>query len=263
MSQKSPFKFLQPYTREDRKIFFGRDEEIEQLYKMVFQADIILVYGESGTGKTSLVQCGLASRFQPTDWLDLFVRRKNNINDSLREVLIHKARNPVKPEASLTQLVKSVYLDYFRPVFLIFDQFEELFIFGREPEQQQFIQDISELQDAGLSCKIIIVMREEYLAHLYNFEKVIPEIYNKRLRVEPMGVQNAHQVIEQSCKELDVEIMDAPQTIGKIIENVSGGKAGVQLSYLQVYLDRLWHEAVGAKPPQSPLLTQSPSPINE
>ena len=226
MNHKSPFKFLQPYTREDRAIFFGRDEEIEQLYKMVFQADIILVYGQSGTGKTSLVQCGLASRFQPTDWLDLFVRRKDNINDSLREALLRMAQSPVREGASLSQLVKSVYLDYFRPVFLIFDQFEELFIFGEKPEQQQFIQDIAQLQEAGLSCKVIIVMREEYLAHLYDFEKVIPEIYNKRLRVEPMGGQNAHQVIQQSCEKLGIQIVDAPRTIRKITENVSGGKAG-------------------------------------
>ncbi len=248
MNQRSPFKFLQPYNREDRAIFFGRDEEIEQLYKMAFQSDIILVYGQSGTGKTSLVQCGLASRFQPADWLDLFIRRKNNINDSLREALLRMAQSPVKEGAGLPQLVRSVYLDYFRPVFLIFDQFEELFILGSGEEKQQFIRDLAQLRDAGLSCKVIIVMREEYLAHLYDFEKAVPEIYNKRLRVEPMGVQNARQVILQSCENLGIDILDAPKSLEKIIENVTGGKAGVQLSYLQVYLDRLWHEAVGAGP---------------
>ena len=30
MSQ-SPFKFLDSYTKEDRDIFFGRDQEIEEL----------------------------------------------------------------------------------------------------------------------------------------------------------------------------------------------------------------------------------------
>ena len=200
------------------------------------------------------MQCGLASRFRPTDWLDLFVRRKNNINRSLRQALVQKAQRPVQPEAPLPQLVKSVYLDYFRPVFLIFDQFEELFIFGTKEEQQQFIRDIAQLLEAAMSCKIIIVMREEYLAHLFDFEKVVPEIYNKRLRVEPMGVQNAQQVIQRSCEKLGIDIVGAPETVDKIIENVSGGRAGVQLSYLQVYLDRLWHEAVGATAPESPML---------
>ena len=31
-SIRSPFKFLDPYDKEDRSIFFGREKEIEALY---------------------------------------------------------------------------------------------------------------------------------------------------------------------------------------------------------------------------------------
>ena len=62
----SPFKFLDAYDSQDKEIFFGREEEIEQLYKLIFQTNLMLVYGQSGTGKTSLIQCGLANRFKPT-----------------------------------------------------------------------------------------------------------------------------------------------------------------------------------------------------
>ena len=58
--KKYPFKFLDSYNQKDKDIFFGRDEEIEALYEMVFQTPILLIYGASGTGKTSLIQCGLA-----------------------------------------------------------------------------------------------------------------------------------------------------------------------------------------------------------
>ena len=53
---KSPFKFLDAYTFEDRANFFGRGEETEELYRMVFKSSLLLIYGLSGTGKTSLVQ---------------------------------------------------------------------------------------------------------------------------------------------------------------------------------------------------------------
>ena len=69
----SPFKFLDPYARSDKAVFFGRDAEVEELYRLVFQTNLVLVYGTSGTGKTSLIQCGLANRFQPSDWFELFV----------------------------------------------------------------------------------------------------------------------------------------------------------------------------------------------
>ena len=86
-SKKYPFKFLDAYTRADRDIFFGREEEIEELYRMVFQTDMILIYGASGTGKTSLIQCGLASKFQPYEWLALSIRRGENISKSLEKAL--------------------------------------------------------------------------------------------------------------------------------------------------------------------------------
>src|SRR5512137_755078 len=80
---KSPFKFLDSYTKDDREIFFGRDREIEELYHRVFESKIMLVYGVSGTGKSSLIHCGLANKFSETDWLPLVIRRGGNMIDSL------------------------------------------------------------------------------------------------------------------------------------------------------------------------------------
>jgi len=75
MSVESPFKFLDSYAIEDNDIFFGRDLEIEEVYNKVFQNKTLFVYGESGTGKSSLINCGLANKFKDTDWLPVNVRR--------------------------------------------------------------------------------------------------------------------------------------------------------------------------------------------
>lgn len=82
-----PIKFLDAYTRKDKDFFFGRNAEIEDLYQMVFQTDLLLIYGASGTGKTSLIQCGLANKFQEYDWMPLHVRRGDDINASLSQAL--------------------------------------------------------------------------------------------------------------------------------------------------------------------------------
>ena len=84
---RSPFKFLDSYTKEDRDIFFGRDREIEEMYQKVFEGKILLVYGISGTGKTSLINCGLANKFDDSDWLPVYVRRGRNVVDSLVQEL--------------------------------------------------------------------------------------------------------------------------------------------------------------------------------
>ena len=88
-STTSPYKFLDAYTKEDRDIFFGREKETEELYQNIFESKLILLYGVSGTGKTSLINCGLANKFEESDWLPVNIRRGPDINTSLREQLIN------------------------------------------------------------------------------------------------------------------------------------------------------------------------------
>ncbi|MEL6853240.1 MAG: hypothetical protein AAFP92_32315, partial [Bacteroidota bacterium] len=143
---------------------------------------------------------------------------------------------------SLEQTVAWLYKNYLRPVYLIFDQLEELFILGTAEEQNQFIETIAQLIEAELPCKILLIMREEYLAQLYGFEKKLPSLMDRRLRVEPMSYAKVGEVIAGSCESFNISLQEPDKNIEQIIGYVSGGKSGIQLPYLQVYLDRLWRE---------------------
>ncbi|GJM31895.1 MAG: hypothetical protein DHS20C18_08960 [Saprospiraceae bacterium] len=246
--RKSPFKFLDAYDKADRDIFFGREIEVETLYQMTFQTNLILVYGMSGTGKTSIIRCGLANRFDSSDWYDIYIRRQENINKSLlRELRLHDKEESFEPEYGVDKMVHSLYMDHLRPIYLIFDQFEELFILGKEDEQHEFIQTIKLLLQGELPCKILIVMREEYLAHLSEFEKVVPRLFDKRLRIEPMTRTNARNVILNTARNKKFNIELCYEEIAEdIIEMVTEGKGRVQLTYLQVFLDKMYRLAAEA-----------------
>lgn len=239
--RKSPFKFLDSYTADDKDIFFGRTKEVESLYNMVFKTPLVLVYGLSGTGKTSLVQCGLSMKFEQPDWLPILVRRGKNINASLQEAL----EKPLveKPYTDPKQAIDDLFYTYFRPVYLIFDQFEELFILGDYEEQKTFISNIQQLMEKELPCKIILIMREEYIGQLYHFEKYLPHIFDFKLRVEPMVNKQVQEVIFQSFEQFNIQL-EAPkeQHCQLMIDNISIGKSGIPLTYLQVYLDMLYRE---------------------
>lgn len=245
-SSKSPFKFLDSYTVEDKERFFGRENEVSLLYELAFETNLILVYGPSGAGKTSLVQCGLANRFEKTDWYDLHIRRRGNINDSFKSEVVKNADTPIDEAMPIAQAVQSLYLDYFKPIYLIFDQFEELYILGEEEEQKQFITSLKKLLQLDFPKKVIIIMREEYIAQLYDFEKIIPQLFDHRVRVEPMSVINVEKVIKGSLDYYNIKLIQPEETISRIISNICEGKSRVQLSYLQVYLDRLYQEANNA-----------------
>ena len=257
--KKYPFKFLDSYNGADKDIFFGRDEEIKALYEMVFQHSMVLVYGASGTGKTSLIQCGLAGRFKSYDWLPLLVRRGSDINVSLQKSLEDAGGNSEnfdneiadadeKKLTGLAKLMKGVYLSNFKTIYLIFDQFEELFILGKEDEQTKFIAAIKELLTAGQPVKIIFSIREEYLGYLYEFERAVPQILRKKLRVEPMTIDKATDVLIgiNNFKNSNVHIKEdeLPVITEGIFSRLMGKKKSltIQLPYLQVFLDKLYME---------------------
>ncbi len=256
---RSPFKFLDPFGPLDSKVFFGRSAEIDELYAQIFRTPLLLVYGLTGTGKTSLIDCGLRNRFDGTDWLPFYVRRKDDLNEALHEML-RKALPDDKPR-DLTETVGYLYRYFLRPVYLVFDQFEELFILGSKEEQEAFKLNLKKLLEANLTCKVILIMREEYIGWLYDFEREIPSIFDFRLRVETMKRKNVEEVIQKSCSFFNIALESTEKNIEQIYDNVSEGKAVVQLPYLQVYLDTLYrNDLQRSYPGGAPFSEEQPFP---
>ncbi len=238
MSQKNPIKFLDAYTKDDKDIFFGRDRDTAKLFEKVNQSKVVLLYGLSGTGKTSLISCGLENRYENGQLLFMYIRRGNDIIKSIRQSVSFQANSLIHPNSKINEALEILYFDYLKPVILIFDQFEELFISGSYDEKQTFISVIEEIVNSDLKVKIIFSLREEYLAHMDEFEEKIPTIYDHRHRLEKMRQHTLEEVISKIAEKGNVTLED--ETVPTlIINNISDRKGNVELPYLQVYLDKL------------------------
>ena len=273
---KSPFKFLDPFNKNDRGFFFGRDKEVIQLYDFVNKNRVVLVYGQSGTGKTSIIQCGLANEFETSDWNPFMIRREDDLNKSLLKILKNEIHVQIEEEeienfvellfpespgknnrqkvadtkndhgekryiASVVFYLQKVIERFLRPVYLIFDQFEELLILGTEAEKKRFVNTLQTLLGPNriVDCNIIIVMREEYFAWLDSFEKDIPGISDRRIRIEPMRTKEIEKVIIDSCMAFNITLTNPENNVKQMISAVSKN-ADISLPYLQVYMDQLW-----------------------
>ena len=235
----SPFKFLDPFERSDCAMFFGREAETEHTYALVLETELVLIYGDAGTGKTSLVQCGLANLFPPTDWEEVPVRRGSNINASLAQAIRVHAKRPIA-DASPVAALRSLYLDHARRIYLIFDEFEELLVLGDEAEQEAFYATIAAILRSGVSCKVVIILREEYLADLHRFEAVVPTLFDKRLRIAAMSSGAFEGVVVAMAGAAGIVLEHGCETARAIVEQVARPKVGVQLPALQVFLDQLY-----------------------
>ncbi|MCO6475100.1 MAG: CHAT domain-containing protein [Phaeodactylibacter sp.] len=91
-----PFHYLRRYTREDAAVFFGRGNAIQQLYRqltMPLGAPVVLLNGQSGVGKSSLLYAGLFPRLEEQYELRYLRRdRKKGLLRQLMEALGVKGR---------------------------------------------------------------------------------------------------------------------------------------------------------------------------
>jgi Novel STAND NTPase 1/YARHG domain len=150
-----PWPGLVPFAEADSGYFFGRDEEADELYRRVRRDTITLLFGQSGLGKTSLLQAGLFPRLREQNFLPVLVRLDYKIEDPkvpaltaqvkalLAQALAMAAASDGEPNLQQNPRESSLW-EYFHrrerrfvdaagepiaPV-IVFDQFEEAFTQG-------------------------------------------------------------------------------------------------------------------------------------
>jgi AAA+ ATPase superfamily predicted ATPase len=140
--RKSPFKFLDAYQEEDIDLFYGREEETAALYEALSGVKHLLVYGPSGVGKTSLIECGLRNQFSDADWHAITIRKGDHIVKSVFQELDNALEEKLDigdfHNLDFAEAIEQLFGELYQPIYLLFDQFEELFISGTEEEQRDF-----------------------------------------------------------------------------------------------------------------------------
>src|SRR5882762_8669451 len=78
---ENPWPGLSAFTEENALFFHGRNDETADLFQLVNRKVLTVFLGQSGLGKTSLVQAGLFPRLRRDDFLPVNIRL-NHADDS-------------------------------------------------------------------------------------------------------------------------------------------------------------------------------------
>ena len=238
-----PFKFLDSYTLDDKHIFFGRDKETEDIFRKLYSGKLILVYGKSGTGKSSIIHCGLISRIPQEDIFSISIRcGKEAYKNFISEI---KKHSKAKPDHAV-EILEDIFYEQSKPIALIFDQFEEVFILSDEKEREKLARDLSEILKSRLKINIILVIREEFFASLTEFETHIPGLYDNRTRIEKMSKSAAKQAITEPCKVCNVGIEE--DLADEILDHLIVQSDGLELTWLQILMDKMYRIAMERDP---------------
>ena len=70
----NPWPGLVAFTEELQEFFHGRAEEADELLRRVERRNLTLLFGQSGLGKSSLLQAGLFPRLRAKEYLPVSIR---------------------------------------------------------------------------------------------------------------------------------------------------------------------------------------------
>jgi hypothetical protein len=162
----SPWLGLLSFTEETKRFFFGRDPEIREIFLRVRDQPLTVLYGQSGYGKTSLLNAGLVPKLRANGFRPVMVRLRFEKEDwssigQVRAALAASCADTAAPAETLLARWGSATLweCYHHPALrpdrlaaappvVIFDQFEEIFTRGAAQRPRTEIEALAtELAD--------------------------------------------------------------------------------------------------------------------
>jgi len=245
---------VKPFSADEQLLFFGRANDLEALNSIIFIKQLIVLYGKSGYGKSSLINAGIIPRLKQNEsWIYFSIRFNNfsekEINQNLSPAQTVKQRlannitldestdfyKLIPDENSFWYWIKQNQLSNKKSkIILFFDQFEELFTYPKE-QVSEFSEQLSQLLYTTVPSRY-----KKKLAELDEQDAVSDElhsfIYEKpeikvvfAIRSDRLSLMNIltdrHPSILQNYYELDaLNVKDAAAAItepAKLSEELS------------------------------------------
>jgi len=171
----SPYKGLLSYNLNEAEIFFGRNEAKLDLLKCIKQDPLTVLHAESGAGKSSLLQAGIAAHLIANGHLAIRLRSHNAdpVEFIKRTFLNELSQAPSLTDASLREFLRQV-CEVLGPnvnLYLLLDQFEEFFNLLTKEERKPFLESLADcLNDMSLKVRWVLGLRAEALSELAELE---------------------------------------------------------------------------------------------
>ena len=265
VDEQNPWLGLVSFTEETRGYFHGREEEAAELSRRVQRKLLTILFGQSGLGKTSILQAGLVPRLRPEGFCPVYVRidydpKSPSPSDQIKRAVFAatvaagtwtQSGSAVSGETlweflhHRDDVLKDATGRTLIPI-LIFDQFEEIFTLAQTDDAgrrraQEFLADLADLVEnrppvalearidrdeadaakfdfARADYRILISLREDYLAHLEGLKAQMPSVTQNRMRLARMtGAQAVAAVRAPAPLLVSVSVAES------VVRFVAGG----------------------------------------
>jgi WD40 repeat protein len=252
----SPYKGLGAFdeTELDALLFFGRERDTETIASNLLAARFTILFGATGAGKSSVVRAGVVHRARAL------------APDSI--VLVHDgwAGDPVANlgatvgggGGTLAELFADVTAEHGGDLYLVLDQFEELFLYQDGTALARELAAV--VTRADLRVNVLVAVRDDQLSRLDALTGHLPDVFGNALPLEHLDREAAWAAITGPVGRYN-ELADAavsiePELVDAVLDEVAvgrvalggvavgtaepGGGDRIEAAYLQLVMQRLW-----------------------
>lgn len=248
--EPNPYVGLRNYEVDDARNFFGRQRESLELTSLVLASRLVVLYGPSGVGKTSLLHAGVLAGLDEQSAQALPVgrpaaaanlpRMSSEANPFTFRLLSSWA--PHLPESTLKQLTLAQFLEAVPvavdrygdelPLVAVIDQFEG--IFSDAPlwatHREQFLAQLGEAVNRVDRLHLLISLREDMVGEILPYESRLSRNNRTRFHLRPLDREAAHDAV-----------------VGPLIDTARGFAEGVAAALVDRLMSTTITNAVGDK----------------
>jgi WD40 repeat protein/ABC-type oligopeptide transport system ATPase subunit len=274
----NPFPGLRPFSIDDAHLFFGREDQVDEILLKLYKNRSVAVIGYSGSGKSSLMYCGLIpvlyGGFMTETghhWKVIITRPGkspiNNLTNDAIDFLINEGR--IQPEDKhihraiigsvlrsgsngLIELTRYLQGDNSENIFFFIDQFEELFRYkesGTEENKNEASGFVNLLLTAvaqrDVPAFISLSMRSDFIGECASFPGLTQMINESNYLVPQMSREQKRMAIVGPISVGGGRI--SKRLVKKLLSDVGDNQD--QLPILQHALMRTWDYWIANREP--------------
>ncbi|MBC6399833.1 MAG: High-affnity carbon uptake protein Hat/HatR [Ekhidna sp.] len=266
----NPFPGLRPFGIEESHLFFGREGQSDEILVKLSDNKFVAILGTSGSGKSSLMYCGLIPTLYGgfmtqagSNWKIAVTRPGGGPIDNLAEALLIKDReysslgdedklirktimSTVLRSSSLglVEVVRQLKTADHENILILVDQFEELFRYRKLEADTSDLDESSAFVNLLLEAihqhdepiYIALTMRSDFIGECAQFPDLTQMINDSHYLIPQMTRDQKRTAIEGPVAVGGGKI--APRLIQQLLNDV--GDNPDQLPILQHTLMRTW-----------------------
>lgn len=269
----NPFPGLRPFTVEESHLFFGREGQCEIVLEYLATNRFAAVTGASGSGKSSMIYCGLIPVLYGgfiaeagSKWKIITTHPGNSPVENLAEAVAlsekgDKTQNEIKinkqiiytilrrSSFGLVNAVKQIKISPGENILLILDQFEELFRFKESRKDITAVNEteayikllVNAIKQKDQPIYVVLTMRSDFIGECSQFQELTKLINDSNYLIPQMTRDNFKDAITGPLAVGGAKI--DPQLLQQMLNAIEDKND--QLPVLQHAMMRTWEFWIG------------------